>query len=88
MKNLISIDEVKEQSVDNIYDNYERKIVLEKHISKLSDKHQEVIKLRYFLDMDYKIISEILKIPLGTVKSRLATGIRQLKDSLGGEYVD
>lgn len=88
MKKLISIDEVKEQSVDNIYDNYERKIVLEKHISKLSDKHQEVIKLRYFLDMDYKIISEILKIPLGTVKSRLATGIRQLKDSLGGEYVD
>lgn len=85
-KKLVSIDEIKEQSIDEVYDNPEDKIVLNKYLSKLSDKHQEVIKLKYYLDLDYETISQILKIPLGTVKSRLNSGMKILKESLGGEY--
>ena len=48
-------------------------------MSHLSRKHQEVIKMRYFLDMDYKAIAKILKIPIGTVKSRINAGIKNLK---------
>lgn len=87
-KSLIFLDDMKDQAIDEVYDNPDDKIVLEKYLSKLSDKHQEVIRLRYYLDLDYESISEILRIPLGTVKSRLSVGIKQLKESLGGEYLD
>lgn len=81
----ISIDEIKEESIDGVYIESEERIVLEEHLSKLSEIHQEVIKLRYFLDLDYDSISKVLKIPLGTVKSRLNIGINKLKESFGGE---
>ena len=87
-KKVIYLDDIKEQSIDEVYDNPEDKIVLDKCLSSLSDKHQEVIRLRYYLDLDYESISEILKIPLGTVKSRLSVGLKQLKEFLGGEYND
>lgn len=87
-KKLIYLEDIKEQTIDEVYDNPDDKIVLDKYLSQLSDKHQEVLRLRYYLDLDYEAISEILKIPLGTVKSRLSIGIKQLKESLGGEYID
>lgn len=86
-KKLIFIDDIKEQSIDNIYDNPEDKIVLDRYIARLSEKHQEVIKLRFYMDYDYETISNILKVPLGTVKSRINAGMKSLKESLGGEYI-
>jgi len=87
-KKLIFLDDIKEQSIGEVYDNSDDKIVLYKYLSKLSDKHQEVIKLKYYLDLDYETMSQILKIPLGTVKSRLNAGMKILKESLGGEYLE
>lgn len=60
---------------------------MEKHLSQLDNKYQEVLKLRYFLDFDYKSIADIMKIPVGTVKSRISTGLKKLKESLGGEDI-
>jgi RNA polymerase sigma-70 factor (ECF subfamily) len=54
-------------------------------MSKLNQRHQEVIKLRYFLDLDYNTIAAMLKIPVGTVKSRISIGLQKLKESFGGE---
>ncbi|HLR35199.1 MAG TPA: sigma factor-like helix-turn-helix DNA-binding protein [Tissierellales bacterium] len=54
----------------------------------LSSKHQEVIRLRYLLDLDYKTIGEILKIPLGTVKSRINAAMRNLKRIYGEDDVN
>lgn len=87
-KRVISLEDVKEEGVYNIYDNPDDKIVLEKYLSKLSTAHQEVIRLKYFLDLDYKTIGEILKIPIGTVKSRISIGMRNLKKSMEGEYLN
>jgi RNA polymerase sigma-70 factor (ECF subfamily) len=50
---------------------------------KLSLKHQEVIILYSFEDLDIAAISEVLKIPIGTVKSRLFKAHKVLK-----QYVD
>lgn len=58
---------------------------IEKHLEKLNQKYQEVLKLRYYLDMDYQSIAGILKIPLGTVKSRIHAGLLKLKQSMGSE---
>ena len=85
-KKLVFLNDITEQSIDEVYNNPEDKIVLDKYLSKLCDKHQEVIKLKYYLDLDYENMSQILKIPLGTVKSRLNAGMKILRESLGGEY--
>lgn len=82
---IVPLDEINDQAQYGTFDNSENRIVLEKHLSKLSQKHQEVIRLKYFLDLDYKTISEILKIPIGTVKSRISIGIEKLRESIGGD---
>lgn len=85
---IVSLDDIKEQYIDNIYDNSEDSLLVEKYLSKLSEEHREIIKLKYYLDLDYNSISEILKIPLGTVKSRLSIGMKKLKELMGGEILE
>lgn len=87
-KKLVSLDSIEEQYIDNIYDSSEDSLVLEKHLSRLNENHREIIKLRYYLDLDYKSISEILNIPLGTVKSRLSIAMKKLKETIGGEILE
>lgn len=84
-KREIPIECIEEETYEDDHENKYDRIVLEKHLLKLNAKHREVIKLRYFLDMDYKSIADLLKIPVGTVKSRIAIGLDRLKESLGGE---
>ena len=84
--NILLQDQVEDHRLLEYFDDPEDRIVLDKYISRLSLKHQEVIKLRYYLDYDYESISQVLKIPLGTVKSRLNAGISKLKEALGGDY--
>jgi RNA polymerase sigma-70 factor (ECF subfamily) len=87
-KKVIYLDSIDEEADGEVYDAPDDKIVLDRYISNLSEKHQEAIRLRYYLDYDYESISRILKIPLGTVKSRLNIGLRKLKEALGGEYIE
>jgi len=54
-------------------------IDIQKHISQLDQKYQEVIELLYFKGFTQSQASELLNIPLGTVKSRLKIGLRELK---------
>lgn len=82
---IIPLDIIVEERCEAELKEKEEQILVEEHLSKLNDIHQEVIKLKYFLDLDYKSISEILKIPLGTVKSRISIGLENLKESLGGD---
>ncbi len=83
-KKIISVDSV-EAVYENHYETKENQIVLASCLSKLNEKHQEIIKLRYFLDLDYQTIGKLLKIPLGTVKSRISIGLKNLKKSFGGD---
>jgi len=55
-------------------------------IAKLPEHYRQVILLRYYQDMSYDDISHVLRIPVGTVRSRIAQGkqllLREL-DTLG-----
>lgn len=84
-KRIIPLEKVKEEAEEEMIEQKNQEIMVEKYMSELNEKHQEVIKLRYFLDLDYKTISHILKVPIGTVKSRISIGLRRLKESIGGE---
>jgi RNA polymerase sigma-70 factor (ECF subfamily) len=87
-RKVISLEDIKEEVLEYYTENIEEKnqqIIIEEYMSKLNEKHQEVIKLRYFLDLDYNTIAGILKIPIGTVKSRISIGLQRLKECFGGE---
>jgi RNA polymerase sigma-70 factor (ECF subfamily) len=45
----------------------------------LSDKQKAVVILRYYWDLPYSEIADILDIPLGTVKSRLDLALKTLR---------
>lgn len=49
-----------------------------KAIGSLDGKHRAAVILRYFGDLSYEEIAQVLDIPLGTVKSRLSQALRML----------
>ncbi|MFC1924583.1 RNA polymerase sigma factor [Chloroflexota bacterium] len=51
-------------------------------MSLLDMKHRAIIALRYFDNLSYNEIAQILEIPLGTVKSRINTAIKTLRREL------
>ena len=84
-KNIILTDY---QDYQGTYDEEGKETLMDvfEILKTLSQDQQEVIKLKYLLDMDYQTIAEICKVPVGTVKSRIFNGIRKIKEALGGEY--
>lgn len=52
---------------------------LRAHLATLEEKYQIVLKALYFEGMTQQEASDELNIPLGTVKSRLKIGLRELK---------
>jgi len=54
-------------------------IDLKKHVANLESKYQVVLNALYFEGMTQQEASEELDIPLGTIKSRLKIGLRELK---------
>ncbi len=54
-------------------------------LEKIDDVFRAPLALFYLEDYPYEDIADILNIPLGTVKSRIARGIKQLKTLLIGE---
>ena len=56
-------------------------------ISGLSIKLRAVVILRFYWELSYAEISEILNLPLGTIKSRLNLALSTLQSSLKDELV-
>jgi RNA polymerase sigma-70 factor (ECF subfamily) len=54
-------------------------------INRLSNKLRIVIILRYFLDLSYLEITQVLDVPLGTVKSRLNLALKNVRNELIAE---
>lgn len=48
-------------------------------LSEIDPQYQAAVALFYLEDLAYKEISEVLDIPLGTVKSRISRGIQQMQ---------
>jgi RNA polymerase sigma-70 factor (ECF subfamily) len=54
-------------------------------LARVDEVYQAAVALFYLDDCSYKDIAMILKVPVGTVKSRIARGITQLKEFLLSE---
>ena len=48
-------------------------------VSKLADEYREVIHLRFAADLSYMEMSEMLGVPIGTIRSRLHRGLKAVR---------
>ncbi|MFF2448371.1 RNA polymerase sigma factor [Neobacillus sp. NPDC058068] len=61
------------------------RMTIREAIAKLPEIQRAVVLLFYYHDLPLEEIAKILGIPIGTVKSRLYTAIKRLKEELEGE---
>jgi RNA polymerase sigma factor (sigma-70 family) len=65
---------------------HERAEIVQQALQKLSPELRETVILRDLQDMDYKEIAQVLKVPEGTVKSRINRGRTELARLLSRTY--
>jgi len=62
----------------------EQRRKVEAALATLNDGERELLRLAYFSDLSQSEIAERSSIPLGTVKSRMRSGLIRLRDALRG----
>lgn len=62
--------------------------VLQQAVGRLTDRQRAVVILRYFWDLPYAEIAQILEVPLGTVKSRIDLALKTLRKVLEEQEPD
>lgn len=75
----------KEEGADVEFDKDVNAAEVEKALMQLDGKYRDVLILRYFEHKEYDEISDILKIPIGSVGTRIFRGKEALKDALQKE---
>jgi RNA polymerase sigma-70 factor (ECF subfamily) len=70
---------VQDETAETERDLAELRSMLDRGLEKLPLKYREVLILHYFEDLPYKDISDVLKIPIGTVSIRIKRAKEELK---------
>jgi RNA polymerase sigma-70 factor (sigma-E family) len=73
-------DELPEQAQDARSDLVDVTDMVSRSLAALSRTHREVVVLRYYADLGEQQIAEALRIPPGTVKSRLSRALVRLSN--------
>ena len=60
----------------------ERMVLVRQAVTSLPEELREVVVMKEFEEMTFQEISEVLELPLSTVKSRLYTALKQLRRKL------
>lgn len=61
--------------------------LVQKALAELDPKYRDIMILRYFEHMEYEEISDVLKIPIGSVGTLLHRGKKQLQNVLNTEEI-
>jgi DNA-directed RNA polymerase specialized sigma24 family protein len=61
-----------------------RRRAVEKAMTTLSTGQRDAITLAYFSGCTYRQVARLLDLPEGTVKSRIRTGLRRIRQELDG----
>jgi RNA polymerase sigma factor (sigma-70 family) len=81
-KKKLKFSELNDQMYENQTEQQQLRLSLTEAIQKLSIEHREVILLKDVQGYSYDEIGEMLKIPLGTVKSRINAARLRLRNEL------
>jgi len=76
-----------EDTPDITFDRTINAEVLNRALSRIDEKYCEVLTLRYFEHKEYEEISDILKIPIGSVGTLIHRGKKQLYNALNLEAI-
>lgn len=79
-RKVTALDE--NHSAESSNQNNEEILDLHKAVDKLNDKYKTIVILKYFQDMTLAEIAEVLKCPLGTVKTYLHKALEMLRIEL------
>ncbi len=77
-----------DREVDHVWDGVEQRLDVErvrKGMTSLTAIQREALTLAYFGGYSQSQVAELLKLPLGTVKTRIRDGLIGLRDALGVE---
>ena len=77
-----AIESLKSHPEETPADNDSVRDLIQSALMTLDAEHRGVVVLFYFEDLDIRSISRLLKLPEGTVKSRLHHAKKKIKDSL------
>jgi RNA polymerase sigma-70 factor (ECF subfamily) len=84
---LIGFLSAKEDTQDADFDKTINATEVNTALFKIDNKYREVIILRFFEHKEYDEISDILKIPIGSVGTLLHRGKKQLAGELNSEAI-
>lgn len=73
------VDAIAHRSVEGVVD----RLVIDRAMADLPEDYRLAVVLRDVADLDYDEIAEVLDVPIGTVKSRIARGRARLVRELG-----
>lgn len=79
---LRSGEQINERDTTSMEDEISVGQALQGALDRLSPKLRAVIVLRFFLDLSYAEIAQVLEVPLGTVKSRLNLALKKAREEL------
>lgn len=80
----MDVSDVYNLGVDSIRPEF---MDVRENLEKIEDKYQIVLEALFFLGMTQQEASDELDIPLGTIKSRLKIGLRELKKIYGSSMM-
>ena len=66
----------------------EERMVLRTALLRLSNRRRAVLVLRFWADLSVDQVADVLRCPVGTVKSQTARGLAELREILGGHLDD
>lgn len=75
-----------QETYDDVADTVETRMEADRvnqALESLTTSQQEAIRLAYYGGYTHQEVSELLKIPVGTVKTRIRDGMIRLRDKLG-----
>lgn len=79
---LVPMEDVDDEILDgeNQYEAFHQLTEIDYFLQKLTIEQRDVIILHYLHDFDVEMVADIVKVPVGTVKSRIFYGMRKLRE--------
>ncbi len=75
------------EKVEPVHNEEDDRLYLMESLDKLQEKYKKVVILKYFDDLTFKEIAEVLEIPESTVKTNLYKAISILRDHMKVEVI-